>query len=93
MSIKRTALQTFRLFAEPLSKSVLELTKDQTDAIFNELSINMYPKNLERREWCVRNLNLFYDNAMEYKRIYTQLKLDQKNDKMVDSMPKLDYYD
>lgn len=91
MSIKRTALQTFKLFAEPLSKSVPELTKDQTDAIFKELSINMYPKNLECREWCIRNLNLFYVNAMGYKRMYTQLKLEQKNDKLVDGMPKLDY--
>ena len=41
MSIKRTALQTFKLFDEPLSTSVPELTKEQTDAIFNELSINL----------------------------------------------------
>ena len=78
MSIKRTALQTFRLFAEPLSKSVPELTKDQTDAIFKELSINMYPKNLERREWCIRNLNLFYDNAMDYRKMYIQLNLSKR---------------
>lgn len=63
--MRRRALDQFRWFGRSLAQPKDPLTSEQVKIIIEMYAKQAYPKNLHRREWCIDNIHLFYNDKME----------------------------